>query len=152
MSALEFDLELPPSAEDSFTRADITFYGIDHSGPSFRVHIFFDAAEVTLDTARTPDAGYVGSFSVFGHGDCFGDEGHCDVRTPVTAFDRRPPHQLVPATRVLIATEAVRRRTATGARSEHDTAVAEVRTSALADADMAADVLSLDQVALHTYS
>ena len=95
--------------------------------------------------------GMFGSFSVFGHGDCFGDEGHCDVRDPVTAFDRRPPHQLVPTTRVLVATEAVHQYTAAGHRSVHVTAIAEVRPSALADADSAVGGF-VDQVALHTYS
>jgi tyrosinase len=151
MTAIEFDLELPPAVEDSFTRADITFYGIDHGGPSFRVHVFFDATDATVETPRSPESGYIGSFSVFGHGGCFGDEGHCDVRGAVTAFDRRPPHQLVPTTRVLVATEAVRRYLAAGFRSVHVTAVAEVRPSPFADADAAAGVLVVDQVALHTY-
>jgi hypothetical protein len=152
MTAVEFDLEMPPAGQGSFYRADITFYGIDHGGPSFRVHVFFNALGATSETPRTPDEGYVGSFSVFGHGDCFGDEGHCDVRDPVTAFDRRPPHQLVPTTRVLVATEAVRQYTAGGHRSVHVTAIAEVRPSALADPDSTVGELSVDQVALHTYS
>ena len=116
------------------------------------MHVFFNAPGATFETPRTPDEGYVGSFSVFGHGDCFGDEGHCDVRDPVTAFDRRPPHQLVPTTRVLVATEAVQQYTAAGHRSVHVTAIAEVRPSALADPDSAVGDLSVDQVALHTYS
>jgi tyrosinase len=152
MTAVEFDLEMPPAVEGSFYRADITFYGIDHGGPSFRVHVFFNAPGATSETPRTPDEGYVGSFSVFGHGGCFGDEGHCDIRDPVTAFDRRPPHQLVPTTRVLVATEAVQQYTAAGHRSVHVTACAEVRPSAPADADSAVGELSVDQVALHTYS
>ncbi len=147
---LQLDLELPPG-DLPLARADLTFYGVDHSGPSFAVHVFFDHPDATTDTPRTKENGYVGSFSVFGHGGCFGEEGHCDVRDPVTAFDRRPPHPLVPTTRVLIATDAVRRRTAGGAGSVHVTAVAQVRRSALADPEAAADVLVADQVALHVY-
>jgi tyrosinase len=152
VTAIEFDLELPPSDQaQPFSRADLTFYGLDHSGPSFTVHVFFDVPDATVDTLRTVEAGYVGSFVVFGHGGCFGDEGHCDVRDPVSAFDRRPPHQLVRATRVLIATDAVRRSVAAGADTVHVTAVAEVRASVLADPQTADDVLVIDQVALHTY-
>jgi hypothetical protein len=147
---VELDLELPPG-DAPFSRADLTFYGIDHSGPSFTVHVYFDIPEATVSSPRTPEDGYVGPFSVFGHGDCFGEAGHCDVREPVTAFDRRPPHQLTPTTRVLIATDAVQRRTAAGARSVHVTAVPEVRSSALADPEAAPGVLVVDQVALHTY-
>jgi hypothetical protein len=152
VTAVELDLELPPPERaQPFSRADLTFYGLDHSGPSFTVHVYFDAPGATIDTPRTAEAGYVGSFAVFGHGGCFGEEGHCDVRGPVSAFDRRPPHQLVPATRVLIATDAVRRSAATGADTVHLTAVAEVRESPLADPQAAGDVLVVDQVALHTY-
>jgi tyrosinase len=151
VTTVELDLELPPGGADSFTRADLTFYGIEHGGPSFRVHVFFDAPGATVETPRSLEAGYVGSFSVFGHGDCFGDEGHCDVRGAVTAFDRRPPHQLVPTTRVLVVTEAVRVRAAAGGRSLHVTAVGEMRPSALVDAETAESVLVMDQVALHTY-
>ena len=147
---VQLDLQLPPE-DTPLSRADLTFYGIDHSGPSFTVHVFFDRPDATVDTPRTEETGYVGSFSVFGHGGCFGEEGHCDVRDPVTAFDRRPAHPLVPTTRVLIATEAVRRRSASGAGSVHVTAVAEVRGSALADPQAAAEVLVVDQAALHIY-
>ena len=41
MTAVELDLELPQSEEaQPFSRADLTFYGLDHSGPSFTVHVF----------------------------------------------------------------------------------------------------------------
>jgi hypothetical protein len=148
---IELDLELPPPGGESISRADLTFYGIDHSGPSFTVHVFFGAPGATAASPRTLEDGYVGAFAVFGHGDCFGEEGHCEPRGPVTAFDHRPPHQLVPATRVLIATDAVRQQVAAGARSVHVTAVPEVRSSALADPAAAGAVLVVSQVALHTY-
>jgi len=149
--SVQFEIELPPLSEGEFSRADLTFYGLDHGGPSFRAHVFFDAPQATLDTPREPAHGYVGSFAVFGHGDCFGEEGHCEVRGPVTAFDRRPAHQLVPATRVLVASDAVRGLVEAGAPSVRVTVVPEVRQSALADPARADTVLVVDQVALHTY-
>jgi hypothetical protein len=152
VTTVEFDIELPPAdPDDPIARADLTFDGLDHSGPSFAVHVFFNRPGATVDTARRSEDGYVGSFTVFGHGGCFGDEGHCDVRGPVTAFDRRPPHQLAPATRVLIVTEEIRSRVAAGAGTVHVSAVPEVRASALAEPGAAATVLVVDQVAVHTY-
>ena len=68
---------------------------------------------------------------------------------PVSAFDRQPPHRLVPATRVLIATDVVRRSGATEADTVHLTAVAEVGESVLADPQTAGDVLVIDRVATH---
>ena len=39
---------------------------------------------------------YAGSFYVFGHGDCWGEEGHCDVPPTRDPFDLRLPHHLEP--------------------------------------------------------
>lgn len=99
-------IELPPAGHP-FQRADLIFYGLDHSGTSFEGQVFLD----TRGTSRDADAGhraYVGSFFVFGHGGCFGDAGHCDVPTERDPFDLRPPHQLEPAIRILTVTEAVK--------------------------------------------
>jgi len=95
-----------PGAE--LARADLVFYGIDHSGPSFEGRVFINAPKADADTPRD-DPHYAGSFHIFGHGGCFGDTGHCEVRAePADAFDLRPPHQLVPATRSVIVTEALK--------------------------------------------
>src|SRR2546430_2781241 len=129
---ISFDIELP-AGEDlpEIARADLTFYGLDHSGPSYEARVFFDAAEAGTQTALD-HPGYVGSFSVLGHGGCFGEEGHCAVRPPASTFDRRLPHQLVPATRVLICTEPVKRLVAANSGQVRVTVVAVVRASPLA--------------------
>src|SRR6266705_3259125 len=82
---------------ESLSRVDVVFYGIDHSGPSFEARIFLDNPGADASTPMDADHGFAGTFPIFGHGGCFGDEGHCEVPTrPVSAFDRRPPHQLTP--------------------------------------------------------
>jgi hypothetical protein len=88
---------------------------------------------------------------VFAHGGCFGEEGHCEVRPPVSPFDRRQPSPLVPIARYLTVTDAIRGLIGRDERSVTVTAVPVVRPSALAAADQAADVLTVDQVALHTF-
>jgi hypothetical protein len=150
--AITFEIELPAGENlPELSRADLTFYGLDHSGPSYQVRVFFGHPDADPDTPLAADAGYVGKFSVFGHGGCFGDEGHCEVRAPVSVFDRRPAHQLVPIARYLTVTDAVRDLIRRDAQSVTVTAVPVVRASALASADQAADVLVIDQVALHTF-
>jgi hypothetical protein len=55
--AITFEIELPAGADQpEFARADLTFYGLDHSGPSYEVRIFFDHPEPALThrSARTP--------------------------------------------------------------------------------------------------
>ena len=84
--SITFDLELPPAAiGDGLTRADLTFYGLDHSGSSYRALIFFNNPSASASTSTDTASGYVARFAVFGHGGCFGEAGHCEVVGPVNA-------------------------------------------------------------------
>ncbi len=150
---ITFELELPPaSVMDGLARADLTFYGLDHSGSSYRALIFFNNPSADTTTPTDAAAGYVTRFAVFGHGGCFGESGHCEVVGPVNAFDRNHPHQLQPATRIVTVTDAVQTLVASGAKSVTVTVVPVVRKSALAKESDADSVLVIDQVALHTYA
>jgi hypothetical protein len=101
-------LELPAERE-AITRADLVFYDVDHSGPSYRAHVFLDNSKANSETELEPENGYVGSFTIFGHAGCFGEEGHCHPMWPTTdEFDRRPQHPLVPFTRELEITPALK--------------------------------------------
>jgi hypothetical protein len=71
-----------PEVED-MSRADLIFYGVDHSGPSYEARVFIDNPSAGPETPVEPEHGYAGSFTVFGHAGCFGDEGHC-IRTSAT--------------------------------------------------------------------
>ena len=140
-----------PMAEP-FYRADIVFYGLDHSWVSFEGRVFVNQA-ADEGTPLDLEHGYAGSFFIFGHGGCFGEDGHCDVPSgPVTPFDRRAPHQLTPTTKEVIATEAIQR-----AMAGEDLAtltisvVPVVRESRLAKAADAAEVLKFSELAIITY-
>jgi tyrosinase len=139
--------------QTDFTRADLFLYGLDHSGPSYSIRVFLNAPDADRDTALTDEAGYAGSVTVFGHGGCFGEEGHCDPRGPVTVFDRRLPHQLEPATRVLICTDAVRR--ALGQRDQLQVRLVPlVRSSPFVTTEQREapdDLLTVAEVALRAY-
>jgi tyrosinase len=102
-----------PAIQRPFRRADLVFLGLEHSGPSVEVRIFFNTPQADESTATTPSAGFAGFFSIFAHGGCFGDEGHCDMpeRRPA---DLRPPYALTPITKHVTVTEAVRRLIADG--------------------------------------
>lgn len=106
-------LDLPPQDERDFVRADLIFYGVSHRGESYQARVFVDRPDATVATPPDLDAGYAGSFTVFGHGGCFGDPGHCDPNGRLTdAFDVRPPHPMTLWTKVVIATDALRRASA----------------------------------------
>ncbi|MDQ1702643.1 MAG: hypothetical protein QOJ46_333 [bacterium] len=91
-----------------FSRADIEFHGLDHSGSSYEGRVYVNNPDADADTDTTEESGYAGSYHIFGHGGCYFDEGHCDVQ-PRGPYDPRPPHELWPTRKVVIATEAIRR-------------------------------------------
>jgi hypothetical protein len=95
--------------KEPFKRADLVFDGVDHSGVTFEARVFINNEAADEKTPKTADSGYAGSFHIFGHGGCFGDVGHCEVRGSPRRYDPRPAHPLTPARKVLIATPAIRR-------------------------------------------
>jgi hypothetical protein len=113
-------LELPELDDgEQIDRADLVFYGVDHSGASYEARVFLNNPNADADAERDAARGYAGSFVVFGHGGCYGDEGHCLPDQRYTdAFDRRPPHPLTPYIKTVVATDAVERAIADTATSD----------------------------------
>ena len=98
-------LALP--ARSSWQRADLEFEGVEHDGASFVMHVFLNNPDADEATPHTPEQRYAGYLTVFAHGECWGDVGHCDIPEPVSAFDQRPPHPLLPFDATLEITEAL---------------------------------------------
>ena len=111
-----------PAVQRPFHRADLVFLGLEHSGPSVEVRIFFNAPQADASTPTTADAGFAGFFSIFAHGGCFGDEGHCDMPER-RAADLRPPYALTPITKHVTVTGPVRRLIADGVQDVEVTIV-----------------------------
>ena len=94
----------------AFYRADLEFHGVDHSRASYEARIFYNNPDVGPATPTDPGHGYAGSFYVFGHGGCAGDDGHCEPpQGPRRPFDLRPEHPLTKITERVIVTDALRR-------------------------------------------
>ncbi len=96
-----------PDFTRDWTRADLEIYGIDHFRPSYTGLVFLNADELDPKKVSVETPGYAGSFSVFGHPDCVGDEGHCHPRTP-GRFDPRRSHPLTKAFKRVIVTDSLR--------------------------------------------
>jgi hypothetical protein len=110
--AKSIDTELLPP---DYSRADLEFIGVDHSGASYEARVFLNNPSADENTQTTEESGYAGSFNIFGHGGCFGDVGHCDIIEERDDFDPRPSHPLAPIRKVLIATEAIKKAAAQSA-------------------------------------
>lgn len=98
-------IAVPPRT--GWQRADLEFEGVEHDGASFVMHVFLNDPDADGTTPRTPEQHYAGYLTVFAHGECWGDVGHCDIPEPVSAFDQRPPHPLIPFDATLEITEAL---------------------------------------------
>jgi len=94
--------------ETEFYRADIEFLGIDISGPSYEGRVFLNNPKADENTELSLENGYAGSYYIFGHGGCYGDVGHCDIK-PRRTFDSRTEHDLTPAYKSMIATDAIKK-------------------------------------------
>jgi len=140
-------------AADEFSRADLEFRGVDHSGPSFEARVYLDNSAADAGTGRDPAAGYAGSFHVFGHGGCFGELGHCDIpQGPRGPYDLRFRHQLTPQFKTVIVTDALR--TIMGKRARKTvtvTVVPIVRDNPVSLAGKVRDPLRFESVSLITY-
>jgi tyrosinase len=146
-------LEIPrrPDGRD-YDHADLEFYGVDHSGLSFEARVFLNNRDATDDTPLELEAGYAGSFHIFGHGGCFGDVGHCDVPTePPDPFDLRLPHPLFPATKSIEVTDVLKTLRDSGAEDVTVTVVAVPYEAAGPLGRDAAAELTIESISLVTY-
>jgi hypothetical protein len=104
---------IPVPENIDFTRADLEIYEINHYRPSFTVHIYLNApADQDLEPSHDSHAG---SFSIFGHQRCSGDQDHCTVHPYTRRFDDRPSHPLTRAFKRVVITDALRRIAQSGA-------------------------------------
>jgi hypothetical protein len=127
-----------PKDRAHVARADLIFYGVDHSGPTYEGRVFLDNPRASARTPREESKGYAGSFTVFGHGGCFGSEGHCAPKDRYRdEFDRRPPHPLAPQTISISITAALASITAGQTRVTVVPVVRELKTAGAVDDDVA---------------
>lgn len=135
--------------DSEFHRADLVFEGLDHSGASFEARVFLNNESANDKTTKVLETGYAGSFHIFGHGGCFGDVGHCEIRGNPRPYDPRPAHQLTPARKVVIATDAIRRALAKG--KQVTVTVVPIVHAGTPKCDFE-NVLKLDKVSVRTYA
>jgi len=102
-------IALPPDAADGrFRRADLIVYNIDSRGESYLGRVYLDVPETAVDTSLERETGYAGRFVLFGHGGCVGAPGHCDPSINRDPFDIGPPGGLLPQTKTVRITEALK--------------------------------------------
>jgi hypothetical protein len=126
-------------------RLDLEFVDVHRDGGSFTAFVFVNAEELSSDAGRDHDR-FAGSFTVFGQGECWGVDDHCDwKRGPVSAFDRRPPHHLTPINVSMDITETI------AALGNPDTLTVTVHAARRADPRATEGVFVFDRVLALAY-
>ena len=151
--AITVKLPRPPhTAPDEFSRADLEFRGVDHSGPTLEARVYLNNTAADVTSGRAEGAGYAGSFYVFGHGGCFGELGHCDIPAgPRGTYDYRLPHQLTPQFKTIVITDALQRLMRTSNDETFTvTVVAVVYENPISTVSNAANPLKFESVSLIT--
>ena len=135
-----------------FKRADLIFTGVDHTDLSYEVRVFLNNRKGDSNTPRTRDNGYAGRFVVFGHGKCFGEEGHCDAEMAVrTDYDPIRRHPVTPLKRMLTITEPLRRISEAGEPLKTVTLVPVSKNPSRAQHGPTGELFKYKAVSLQTY-
>lgn len=150
---LVVDLAFPTEAgQAEFSRADVIIQGLDHSQSSYEVRLYLNNLSAAADTPRTVEHGYAGRLTVFGHGGCYGDPGHCEVPAPSSdPTDLRSPHPLIPIDTYVTVTEALRSILEQDGALRTLTLVHVSSPPLRAERKPAPELLRFDDVSLHTY-
>jgi tyrosinase len=137
--------------DEPYRRADLEFHGVDHSKASFEGRLFINNPEAGPETP-TDDASYAGSFWIFGHGGCAGDEGHCEPPRERRPFDFRAEHQLTPMSKRVVVTEKLRALVRPGeAFSVRIVPFVRAENAEPLPASLVSDLLQFDRADLLTY-
>jgi hypothetical protein len=136
--------------ERGFYRVDLEIYGLDHGGASYEGRVFVNKGNANQGTSKTVKNRYAGSFHVFGHGGCFGDIGHCDIKMDRRDYDLRPSHHLTKRFTRLIVTEPMLREAKKGAKEFTFTIVPVIKGGDPDKCDFE-NVLKFDRLSLVTF-
>ncbi len=137
--------------DESFRRADLEVHGVDHSKASFEGRLFINNPDAGPETPTSHES-YVGSFWVFGHGGCAGDEGHCEPPAERRPFDFRAEHQLTRVSKRVMVTEKLRALVGQGQGfSVRIVPYVRPENAERLPENLVTDLLDFDQVALLTY-
>ncbi len=119
------DTSLHQDVLTNHSKAEIRLHKVQRSVDSHHIRVFLNSPDADATTPTQDNDHFVGYISRFGHGDCIGGPGHCDVPSEGRRkFDMRPRHHNTPTNHSLDATENVKKLLATGAKDIHVNVVA----------------------------
>jgi tyrosinase len=92
-----------------FRKAEIRLHWVPQLLRSCFVRAFINQPGADATTSVRNNPHYAGYLAIFGHGECYGGPGHCDLPPPrPRAFDQRPRSHNTPRNHRIDVTEAAR--------------------------------------------
>lgn len=103
------------SAVNNHSKAEVRLHGVQRAVGSHFFRVFINQPDADNRTPTKGNDNYVGYIARFGHGNCIGGPGHCDIPSlRRRKFDRRPRHHNTPNNHRLDATETIKKLKAKG--------------------------------------
>jgi len=116
---------LHPDVLKVHSKAEIRLHKVQRSVESHHIRVFINSPDADATTPTRDNDHFVGYISRFGHGDCVGGPGHCDIPLEnKRKFDLRPRHHNAPTNHNLDATENIKKILSNGAKDIHINVVA----------------------------
>ena len=92
-----------------FRKAEVRLHWVPQLLRSCFVRAFINQPGADATTSVRNNPHYAGYLAIFGHGECYGGPGHCDLPPPrARAFDQRPRSHNTPRNHRIDVTEAAR--------------------------------------------
>jgi len=106
-----------PDATKSFRSAEVRLHRVPQLPRSCFIRVFLNTADADASTPLTVE-GYAGYAAVFGHGECYGGPGHCEIPPAENRkFDLRERSMNTPRNHRIDVTRCVRKLLAGGAKT-----------------------------------
>jgi tyrosinase len=102
-------LEIPEAVRAGFQQAEVRLHRVPQLPRSCFVRVFLNLADANAKTPLT-DEHYGGYLAIFGHGECYGGPGHCDLPpSRPRPFDIRARHHNTPRNHRINVTACAKR-------------------------------------------
>lgn len=102
-------IDVPKAAAKSFQRAEVRLHRVPQLPRSCFIRVFLNLPDANAATPIT-HPNYAGYLAIFGHADCIGGPGHCDLPPGrPRPYDQRPRHHNMPRNHRIDVTATARR-------------------------------------------
>jgi len=109
------EISVPDNVRSSFERAEVRLHRVPQLPRSCFIRLFLNLPDANGSTP-IDDPHYAGYLAIFGHADCIGGPGHCDLPpSRPRQYDQRPRHHNTPRNHRIDVTKTAKRLFAEGA-------------------------------------